>query len=315
MNIIRAADFSGIEARMIAWLAGEDAKLEVFRRADRKEGPDTYQVAAAAIYGVPVEKLLKSDSRRQVGKVAELALGFQGGPGAFAKMAKTYNVDISLVFDTVWESATAFNRDAALDAYQQRGKTSGMAQKKWLAAELIKLAWRDANPAIVQLWYDCEAAAIAAVEQPGRITHAGPHICYRKAGSWLFCRLPSGRAIAYAYPRIVQKPTPWGDRRPGIVFKGVDSFTKKWCDQDFYGGLGAHNATQGGARDVMAEAMLRAEAASYEIILTVHDELVSETDANFGSLDEFCAIVAHPPQWAGNLPITVEGWEGPRYRK
>jgi DNA polymerase len=314
-RIIRAVDFSQIEARMIAWLAGEESKLDVFRRYDAKQGPDTYIAAAAKIFGVDISVIVKGDPRRQVGKVGELALGFEGGPGAFAKMAKTYNVDIGNVYDIVWESAPEMNRELAADAWDQRGKATGMSRRRWIAAELIKLAWRQAHPNVVQLWRDCGEAAIRAIDSPGTVAAAGAHLKYLRSGSWLFCRLPSGRAIAYAYPRVVWRNTPWGDKRPAVVYKGVDSFTKQWSDQDFYGGHGAHNATQGAARDVMAGAMLRAEEAGYECILTVHDELVTESPASQGSLSELTALSAAPPEWAPDLPVTVDGWEGPRYKK
>lgn len=311
--IIRAVDFSAIEARVIAWLAGEQHKLEVFRAYDAKQGPDPYRVAAAAIYGVPVTEV--TDTQRQVGKVAELALGYQGGPGAFSKMAKGYGLDIGAVYDTVWSAATQPNRYKALEGWDRRGRTSGMAKLKWITAELVKLAWRDTNPATVDFWQALEDAAFEAVKSPGRIVSAGHHIRYRKVGSWLFCRLPSGRAIAYAYPYAEWIETPWESHKFTITYKGVDSFTRKWEKQVFYGGLAADNVAQATSRDVMRDAMLRVTDAGYDIVLTVHDELVSENQEEFGSLDEFCRITAQNPTWAEDLPISVEGWEGKRYRK
>lgn len=311
-RIIRAADFASIEARMLAWLTGEETKLDVFRRYDAKQGPDPYCTSASAIFNEPVGK---NDPRRQTGKVAELALGYQGGPGAFAKMAKNYNLDIGQAYEPVWERAPQMNRDLATDAWDERGKKTGMARQKWIAAELIKLAWRQAHPNVVQWWSDIETAAIEATDSPGTITHAGEHVRYRRAGSWLFCRLPSGRAIAYAYPRVEWKMTPWGSKRPALTCMGVDGVTKKWERYDFYGGLGAENIDQGASRDVMAEAMLRAETMGYEIILTVHDELVSETERNFGSVSEFGSLVSEVPAWAPGLPVAAEAWEGSRYKK
>ena len=105
-RIIRAVDFSAIEARVVAWLAGEQKALDAFRAYDAGTGPDPYEVAAAGIYALPIAKI--DDKRRLTGKVAILALGYQGGPGAFNKMAKGYGLDISAVYDTVWEAATPF---------------------------------------------------------------------------------------------------------------------------------------------------------------------------------------------------------------
>lgn len=309
-----AADFSQIEARVVAWLAGEQQKLDAFAAYDRKEGPDIYTVEAGGIYVVPPSSISKDDPRRQVGKVSTLALGFQGGPLAFQKMAKGYHVDIGDAHDTVLASASPENIEDARKAWGERGRRTGMSERNWLTAELIKLAWRQANPRIAQHWRDVEAAALAAVERPGEVIGVGK-VKYRKAGSWLLCRLPSGRCIAYAYPKVMEKETPWGDRRPAMVYWGVDSFTKKWAQQDFYGGLGVQNNTQAVARDIMAEAMLRVEARGYESLLTVHDEGIAEAAAGFGGIDEFCELMMQPPAWAAGLPIAADGWEGDRYRK
>lgn len=313
-NKLIAADFSQIEARVVAWLAGEQQKLDAFAAYDRKEGPDIYTVEAAGIYVVPPASITKDDPRRQVGKVGTLSLGFQGGPGAFAKMAKNYGVNIADAYETVMASASQFNIEKAEDSWQQRGKRSGMGERAWMTAELIKLAWRQANPNIEQHWHDVERAAIAAVENPGS-AHGVGRVVYKKAGSWLFCQLPSKRCLAYTYPKIVEKETPWGAKVPGLIFWGVDSFSKKWSKQDFYGGLGVQNNTQAVARDVMIEAMARGEAAGYPPVLTVHDEGVCEVPANFGSVADFCRLMVQTPPWAGGLPIAADGWEGSRYRK
>lgn len=311
-NVLRAVDFSAIEARVTAWLAGEEKKLDVFREYDAGRGKDPYCVTAEGIYGEPIEK---EDPRRQGGKVADLSLGFQGGVGALAKMAKTYSLDLEAAFDPVWAAATEANKEKTAVGWSARGRQSGLAKKKWFAAEAIKLAWRDNSPKTVALWRAIEDAAIEATLNPGRQTRAGKYIKYRRAGSWLFCLLPSNRVITYPYPRVEFVGTPWGSERPKLIYKGVDSFSKKWCDQDFYGGLGTENVVQGTARDVMRDAMLRVEAAGYRIILTVHDEIITHNRIDEGSLEEFKKLVATLPLWAPDLPISVEGWEEKRYRK
>lgn len=309
-----AADFSKIEARVIAWLAGQDDKLRDFRAYDRKEGLDLYFVTAGRIFNVPPETIDKSRPEYTAGKVSELALGFQGGPSALAAMAKNYNFDIATAHDAVMSSADPEHLDKAEEAWPQRGRRTGMSQKAWMTAEIIKLAWRDANPRIVQLWRDVEDAAIEAVENPGAVVTAGL-VKYRKAGSWLLCQLPSKRCIAYAYPKVVERPVPWGGTRPGVKYWAVDSFSRKWAEQDFYGGLGVENITQAVARDVMAEAMMRVDAAGYKVVLTVHDEVVTEVVDNFNTKVEFSALMIQTPSWAEGLPIAAEGWEGHRYRK
>lgn len=308
---LMASDFSNIEGRMVAWLAGQEDKLDAFRAYDEGTGPDIYLVAAAGIYGVSIED---AEPHRQIGKVGELSLGFQGGPRAFAKMSKNYGVRIGQLFGPIWEMAAAEFKEQAIDGWPEHGKRSGMAREAWLASEVIKLAWRAKNYRIAAFWGELEEAAITAVANPGTITQAG-YIKYRKVGSFLFCLLPSGRALSYPYARLEEKKTPWGEMRHQIVYKAIDQYTRKWGDKAFYGGLGVENVTQAASRDVMAEAMLRVDKAGYDVVLSVHDETVSEIFENFGSLEEYNILMAQQPLWCPGLPISVAGWCGKRYRK
>lgn len=288
---IVAADFSNIEGRVLAWLAGESRKLDAFRAFDAGTGPDLYLVAAAGIYGVPVASLNKKSPERQIGKVAELACGYQGGVGAFQTMAHTYGVKVP-------------------DSQ----------------AEEIKTAWREANPNIKQFWYDLEEAGLRALANPGKVVRCGP-VAFRVVGSFLWLQLPSGRALCYPYPAIRTITTPWGKPKEAITFKTVpnssnfrkivpdDTNTSKWARIATYGGGLAENVTQAVARDVLAEAMVRLEQHNYPIILHVHDEAVAEVDEDFGSAEEFEQIMAEPAPWMGGLPIAASGFEAARYRK
>ncbi len=314
-----AADFSQIEARVNPWLAGEEHVVDAFRAYDRKEGPDIYKVTAAGVYSVPAEAVTKD--QRQVGKVATLALGFGGGPVAFAKMAKNYALDVGDVFEPVHASASDRNLKRAEDGWKQRGKQTGMSEARWRTAELIKLAWREANPQTVAMWKALEEAAMSATREPGETFTVGAHIRYKKAGSFLWCRLPSGRKLCYPYPRIEMRKMPWGDPedepvyRPALMYKGVNSVTKKWSDQPAYGGLLMENCTQAVARDVMVRGMIALEKAGYEVVLTVHDEVVNEVDEGFGSIGEVISLITQPVEWAPGLPIAADGFEAKRYRK
>jgi DNA polymerase len=202
-------------------------------------------------------------------------------------------------------------------------------------ADELKVAWREAHPNVVQWWYDLEQAAKDAIASPGTTYHAG-RIAFRKAGSFLYMRLPSGRAICYPYPCMKRKLMPWTTQgkmilpatddapavyeqlpvwKDSICYKGVDQFTRQWTDQFAHGGLLANNAVQGTARDVEAEAIVRVENAGYPVVLSVHDEVVSETPEDFGSLDEFKQLMATLPEWAEGLPLAVSGFKARRYQK
>lgn len=267
-----AADFNAIEARVLAWLAGQKDVLDLFRRNE-----DVYLHAATRIFGRPVTKADKYE--RQIGKVAVLALGYQGGKGAFAKMAAAYGMNVA-------ESE----------------------------AEAIKTAWRQANDAVVRFWWALEEKAIEAVEAPGRSISCGK-VKFKKAGSFLFLQLPSGRLLSYPYPRVIEKEVPWGGTKPALTYRGVDSYTRKWGDCDAYGGLLAENVTQAVARDIMADAIKRLEASGYPVILTVHDEVVSEVLAENADAQAFGNIMEVPPEWAPDCPVKAEAWAGMRYRK
>lgn len=278
-------DLSNIEGRINAWLAGETWKVSAFRDYDAGTGHDLYVLAYARSFGVSVDKVSKAD--RQLGKVMELALGYQGGVGAFQTMAAAYGVRV----------------------------TDDRAGE-------LKAAWRDAHPAITQSWWDLQDAAIDAVANPGCIVPVlNDRIRYKVDRGFLWCRLPSGRVLAYAAPRIV-----WGSikRADGttlekrqVEFEGVDSITKRWGPQRTYGGKQCENIVQAIARDVIVEAMFRAEAAGFPIVLTVHDEILAEVpeSSTLHGPEALERIMCECPKWAAGLPLAAKAWEDKRYVK
>ena len=249
-----------------------------------------------------------------------LSLGFEGGPSALLKMARNYRLDIGKALGPVWDAADEEKRERATASWKARGEASGAAQPAWIAGDLIKQLWRSANPRTVALWKDVNEGAIEAASNPGRVVRVG-RLAFRVAGSWLTMRLPSGRVLFYAYPKVVQRKMPWTDRdggdvhKPVVTFWAENSVTKAWAQQDFYGGFGAQNATQAVARDIMKHGMRRAEAAGYPPILPVHDEVIVEVPEKFGSFDEFKALMLSPPDWADGLPVAGDGFVARRYRK
>ncbi|ASX25892.1 DNA polymerase [Candidatus Williamhamiltonella defendens] len=265
---LMVSDYSAIEARVLAWLAGQQDVLEVFQHHGL-----IYEHTASRLYGIPLEQV--TEEARFIGKVATLALGYQGGARAFQGMAQVYGVEI----------------DTDL-------------------ADRIKNDWRKANRNIVQFWWNIEKAAIQATKNPNVCFHYRL-IHFRTMNHYLFCRLPSGRLLAYYQPRIIE-----GDfKAEQLSFMGSNSVTRKWERQKTYGGKLVENITQAVARDLMAEAMLRVEAAGYEIVLSVHDELIAEASNGFGSVEEFQHLMCQLPDWAKGLPLKSQGFECQRYRK
>jgi DNA polymerase len=319
-QVLCAMDFIAVEARVLAWLAGEESVLEVFRTHGL-----IYEKTACDIYGIPMDMhMAKDDPRRQVGKVSDLALGFQGGVGALQKMAKTLGIKMAPALQGLWERAAGNVRERAMQRWAKEKKkalAAGISKYEWLASELTKVAWRAAHPEIVRYWSDVEEAALRAVKNPGEKCYAGVPgrgVTYLKRGSFLFCRLPSGRNLCYPYPKLEEIETPWGAKKTALTYMAENSTTKKWERQKAYGGLLVENNTQAVARDLLADAMLRLDAQNFRIVLHVHDEVVVELPQFFEAsitVKGIERIVSQVPEWAAGLPLAAEGWAGKRYRK
>jgi DNA polymerase len=273
-------DYANIEGRVNAWLAGEAWKVKAFADYDEGIGDDLYSLAYARAFGVEVADV--TNDQRQIGKVMELSMGFQGGWRAFEKMGANYGITVG----------------------EERG-------------EILKRLWRDAHPAITQSWWELQDAALEAVGAPGlSIPALRGRVHYKVAHGMLWCQLPSGRALVYAAPRIQwSEETEERPSRPQVIFAGVDSTTKKWGPHALYGGLQCENIVQAVARDILAHGMLKVEAAGYPLVLTVHDENIAEVPNHIGSVDEFAALMESLPTWAQGLPVAVKAWEDKRYVK
>lgn len=340
-HFLRVADYSNIEGRVNAWCAGEEWKLRAFRDVDSGIGHDLYLLAAAGIYNKPVESYDKNSPERQIGKVAELALGYQGGVAAFSAMAKGYGLDMATAFPAFEKTTEPGDLEKAIKKYEKNktAKLFGadqMTMEAWVASDLTKIGWRKKNCAISESWSSYEDAVMRAVQNPGQITQT-LRVKYIVSRGFLFCQLPSGRCLAYGSPQIDKMRMPWAEMseeefenlspeqkenltdkeavRDGVTAMAVHPVTKKWTRRALYGGLLCENIVQAIARDILAEAMFRLEGAGYKIIGHVHDEILSENKIGSGSLREYEDLMAILPDWATGLPVAVEGWEGKRFRK
>ena len=275
-HVLIGADFSSIESRVLAWIGGEDWKLDNYRRFDATQDPrdEPYCITACKIFRVPDGTFTRESPERKVGKVCDLAFGYQGGLNAWRK----------------------FEPDRFSDE----------------EVEQFKIEWRAAHPAIKKFWYAIDRACWQAVRNRDRVIRCR-QLLLKCTGMFLFIKLPSSRKLAYPYPRIeiedlqhevvVFKDASSGQWRDCRGGNGA------------YGGLWTENIVSGISRDLLAAALLRLEHAKYRIVLHVHDEIICEVPIGFRSTEEFTRLMITPPSWALGLPIAANAWSGSRFSK
>lgn len=268
-----AADWANIEGRVLCWLAGEEWKIKAFRDFDAGIGPDMYLLSYSTSFFIAIEKV--TNDQRQIGKVTELSMGFQGGVGAFQAMAKGYGVVVT---------------DARADE--------------------IKVAWRNAHPRIQAYWYAIEDAALKAVRNPGH-AFGVRNVAFKSNRDYLMCRLPSGRVLHYPGPKIQEITTPWGAKKDAVTFMTIDD-KNRWTREKTYGGKLVENITQAVARDILAEGLINVDAAGHSIVAHVHDEIITEGK---GHESELVKIMCKIPSWAAGLPLAATGYKAKRYKK
>lgn len=304
------ADLSNIEGRGLAFLAGEGWKLKAFADFDRGVGEDLYKVAYGRSFNIDPKDA--TGQKRQIGKVMELGLGYEGGVAAFITFAAVYQMDLGHLADAVYATAS---REALADATgrmewtrKQKRPTHGLPGNVWIACQTLVTAWRDAHPHTRALWKAAGDSVRAAITNPGVTCQIGDYLKARVDGAWLRIRLPSGRYLCYIHPAV--------DDSGQITYFGVNQYTRQWGRIKTYGGKLVENATQAFARDVLAYNMPGIEAAGYEIVLSVHDELLTETpDRPEFNADVLGQMMATAPEWAKGIPLAAAGFETYRYRK
>ena len=302
------ADLSNIEGRVQAWLANEEWKLQAFRDFDAGVGPDLYKLAYSKSFGIPPEQV--NGDQRQVGKVQELALGYEGGVGAFATFANTYGIDLEELAKKVLLDAPedlVAKADNFLEwTVKDKRPKHGLSDDAFVACDILKRMWRDAHPNTHGYWGRFKEAVIMALNTRGEVyTTLGLKI--KASKNWLFIEMPSGRSLCYPSPKMVDG---------SITYMGIDQFTRKWVRQNTHGGKLFENLCQAVARDIMAANMPLIEAAGYTITLTVHDEIISEApDQPQFNAEHLAALLSANPSWAPDIPLAAAGFETYRYRK
>lgn len=300
------ADYSAIEARVLSWLAGETKTLEAF-----KNGQDVYCIEASSIFGRPVTK--KDKFERTIGKVAILALGYNGGIGAFGSMAKNYEVDMDEVYSYMaktFRPEEIISAEHAYEFYVQKVQEP-LSRKAGIAADIIKQRWRKGNPHIVQFWQEAEQTFIKAMESPNQYAKGCKcHWLYNTGTEFVYCYLPSTRPIVYHRPK-----TDYNYDKATITHMTLESQTKQYVRTQTYGGKLTENIAQAVARDVMAYALYNIyKKGKFTPHLTVHDEIITSGDRGL-SVNELEKQMCELPNWAVGLPIAAEGWKGQRYKK
>jgi DNA polymerase len=303
------ADLANIEGRVQAWLANEEWKLKAFRDFDAGQGPDLYKLAYSKSFGIKPEAV--TGEQRQVGKVQELALAYEGGVGAFATFAGAYNIDLDDLADKVLPEASeeiVAKADKFLEwAKKDKRPRYGLSDNAFVACDVLKRVWRDAHPNITGYWAKLKSVVGRALASRGN-TFNEIGLRVRASKNWLLIGLPSGRTLCYPSPQVAEDGA--------VSYMGIDQYTRKWTRISTHGGKLFENIVQAIARDVMAANMPLIEAAGYAIILTVHDEIIAETPDEPGyNVEHMAALLAEPPTWALDMPLAAAGFETHRYRK
>ena len=264
------ADFSAIEARIIAYLSNEKWRIDVFNTHGK-----IYEASASKMFKVDIDEITKESELRQKGKIAELALGYQGGVGALVSMG-AYNMNLC-------------------------------------ESELIEIvkAFRSSNPNIVKLWNNAQKAFIEAVKNKS-VVHIDKNISFIYEGNILFIKLPSGRRLSYIRPKIDYDNI---FNKYIITYEGIDPTTKKSKRLTTYGGKLVENIVQAIARDVLAQAMINLKNHGFNIVMHVHDEIVLEVENGVSSVEEVCEIMCKENRYLKGLKLKADGFESKYYKK
>jgi DNA polymerase len=238
-----------------------------------------------------------------------LAFAYGGGVGAWLTFAAAYNIDLDALTEQVYGTLPNDVRSEAENMYSWSVDTErpiyGMAEKTFIVCDGLKRVWRRAHPAICSMWPALENAAKQAINTT-EAHAAGEHVSIVRQGAWLKMLLPSGDCLAYPSPKI----------EGAITYMGMNQYSRKWSRINTYGGKLFENLCQKFARNIMAYNMPQIDDVGYRIVLTVHDELITEApDTEKFTEKALSTLLATPPIWAKTMPLAAAGFESKRYKK
>lgn len=307
------ADLSNIEGRKLAWLAGEEWKLQAFRDFDTvigwddkkqkpiRKGFDLYILAYAKAFGCSPEDV--DDFMRQIGKTMELALGYAGGVGAFITFSLAFNIDLELMAKNAWDAIPEAMRREARDFMEwhiSQGKsTYGLSEEAFIVCESFKRLWREAHPNTVSYWKELENACRNAINNPGQTLTCRRHKI-RRDGAWLRVMLPSGRYLCYPSPRVEDDGQ--------ITYMGINQYSRKWERLRTYSGKLAENCIAEGT-EVLTEKFgwLAIELVTPDTRVWDGDEWVSFSRCHYSGKQTI--ITTYGVQMTpDHLVLTEEGW-------
>lgn len=333
------ADYAAIEARCVVWLADARSALQVF-----ENNGDIYCDMASGIYGYEVTKKYHPDER-MFGKQAILGLGYGMGFLTFFLTCRKYGIGFTVEQvqkimgaenyvdyvgkirkylglditdadseDPKKQKAAKLNaRKAIRKLKDNRENPEDVLHELALMKHTVDV-YRARYPEVKNMWTAQNAAAIRAVET-GQVVECGK-IKWEVQGRFLCCVLPSGRAIKYRDPEVKIEVNDWGSRTKGLRFMSAKEGSGHIIREATYGGKLVENITQALARDIMAHAMVNVDKHPlYDLIMTIHDEVVGEVDLNKGCEKEFEALMCDLPNWAKGCPVTAEAETAMRYKK
>lgn len=338
-RVLYVADYAAIEARVLVWLAGDEQALQVFR-----DGKDIYKDMACSIYDIPYEAV--DGEHRRMGKQAILGLGYQMGAPKFwdtiagyvpqYKGVNRFKQPVEFLMlpgtEILGGIKKMFKQDEAMSdalkygfkltetqegqiirAFQLAGNEDFTNNVDYfLFVRNVVIKYRERYALVKKMWNNQNGCAIAAVEEPGERFEANNVTWFMNDNDFLCCELPSGRLLYYRSPELDKNK--FG--KQSLYYWSIDAMTKQWRRTGTYGGKLVENITQAVARDLMADAMLRIdEDPTYDLLASVHDELICEADEGTGDVEEFENLMAGIQPWAEGCPVAAEGWSGLRYRK